>query len=712
MPQRRSGLQDSCGRLEAQCAALGEARPRCGRGAEPAPRLAGRRLPGDAAEAMAALVQVPWRDWGEWRRAYTLLFPAGGLPHPCAPCSPVLDGRDAGAVEAGVLWWREARALLSVWRSRGVRAPALVDATLELLEVVLLDWAARLGGGEAEPLALRLAYGMAVVRGVNLATDELQKGQFAQSVLELAASVGMPRWVVDVRHDATHGQRLPGLQMLRMASEALLLWLRDFYWARQARCAADTDKQLAAAAQACATQLSALEALLSGGEGQDDTLMKADEIDDCVDQLCSAVPQHLFVSQLAPGLVGLMLGARFQPGPRAVGGLASWERAMAGLDDVYQGLTGVVLGLLCDALCAGVSATATATATGAGAGAATPAQAGSGGEPAAPGAGSAPAAPADKAARRKRRRAEAAAEADAKAAAAQASNTRCEPARETASAAEQRLERALAWTRYLCSRRWFSLGDDSLSLFQGVVLAVVYPSKWTPAQAAFMWGAAPAALQDRATLSRAARKALMDPHPWAQRLLAAVLPALALAADCTDALELATALVRTKLGTDTARVRGAAPSRRDLDDLVARADDEAKAPWRVVSSWASLPIGAGGVGVGVGGLAHAHAEQQQGQQQDHQEKNFQQQDLPQQKKQHRPQQANQVELETEEAGSEHAGAETQAEADAKALAEARASGLAAIEAVAKRTRLFFFGRGRGVAQQSQALPLAPPFIKE
>jgi hypothetical protein len=637
---------------------------------------------------MAALVQVPWSDWGEWRRGYTLLFPAGGLPHPCAPCSPVLDGHDAGTVEAGVLWWREARALLSVWRSRGVRAPALVDATLELLEVVLLDWAARLGGGEAEPLALRLAYGMAVVRGVNLATDDLQKGQFAQSVLELAASVGMPRWVVDVRHDATHGHRLPGLQMLRMAAEALLLWLRDFYWARQARCAADTDKQLAAAAQACATQLSALDALMAGGEGQDDTLIKADEIDDCVDQLCSAVPQHLFVSQLAPGLVGLMLGARFQPGPRAVGGLASWERALAGLDDVYQGLTGVVMGLLCDALCAGVSAPATGA--GAGAGAATAAQAGSGGEPAAPGAGSAPVASADKAARRKRRRAEAAAEADAKAAAAQASNTRREPARETASAAEQRLERALAWARYLCSRRWFSLGDDSLSLFQGVVLAVVYPSKWTPAQAAFMWDAAPAALQDRATLSRAARKALMDPHPWAQRLLAAVLPAIALAADCTDALELATALVRTKLGTDTARVRGAAPSRRDLDDLVARADDEAKAPWRVVSSWASQPIGACRDPAEQGGLAHA--EQQQGQQQDHQ-----QQDRQQQKEKQRHQQASRVELETVEVGSEDAGAETQAEADAKALAEARASGLAAIEAVAKRTRLFFLGRGRGVA---------------
>jgi hypothetical protein len=42
----------------------------------------------------------------------------------------------------------------------------------------------------------------------------------------------------------------------------------------------------------------ALEALLAGGEGQDDTLMNADEIDDCVDRLCSAVPQHLFVSQL------------------------------------------------------------------------------------------------------------------------------------------------------------------------------------------------------------------------------------------------------------------------------------------------------------------------------------------------------------------------------------------------------------------------------
>jgi hypothetical protein len=628
---------------------------------------------------MAALVQVPWSDWGEWRRAYALLFPAGGLPHPCAPCSPVLDGYDAGTAEAGVLWWREARALLSVWRSRGVPPPALVDATLELLEVVLMDWAAAVGGGEVEPLALRLSYGMAVVRGVNQATDDLQKGQFAQSILELAASVGIPRWVVDVRHDATHGQRLPGLQMLRMAAEALLLWLRDYYWARQARTASSTDKQLSAAAQACATQLSALEALLAGGgdDGDADAQVKADEIDDCVDHVCSAVPQHLFVSHLAPGLVRLMLGSRFQPGPRAVGGLASWERVLAGLDDAYLGLTGVVLGLLCDTLCAGVSAAASPGATAAFASA----EAGAAGE-----------APADKAARRKRRRAEAAAEADAKAAAAQASNTRRDLARESLSAAEQRLERALAWVRYLCSRRWFSLGDESLSLSQGVVLASIYPTKWTPAQAAFMWDAAPAELQDRAVLSRAARKALMDPHPWAQRLLSAVLPAIALAADCTDALELATALIRTKLGTNTARMRGTGPSSSELDGLVARADAEATAPWRRVSCWASLPIGVhrDPAEPVMGGHSHV-AQEQEAEHEEERGEDDQQKTLKQQQQRRRRRKPAQVQIAVE-AGSFDAGARAEADPEARSKT---------LEDVAKKTRLFFFGPG--ASQKGSAL---------
>jgi len=44
--------------------------------------------------------------------------------------------------------------------------------------------------------------------------------------------VGLPRWLVEVRHDGTHS-RLPSLEVLRLAASQLLQWLRGFYWEPQ-----------------------------------------------------------------------------------------------------------------------------------------------------------------------------------------------------------------------------------------------------------------------------------------------------------------------------------------------------------------------------------------------------------------------------------------------------------------------------------------------
>lgn len=44
---------------------------------------------------------------------------------------------------------------------------------------------------------------------------------------------GIPRILVDVRHDASHNE-LPSLTLLRLASSAALSWLHSAYWQRQA----------------------------------------------------------------------------------------------------------------------------------------------------------------------------------------------------------------------------------------------------------------------------------------------------------------------------------------------------------------------------------------------------------------------------------------------------------------------------------------------
>lgn len=43
---------------------------------------------------------------------------------------------------------------------------------------------------------------------------------------------GLPRVLVDVRHDATHNE-LPSLAMLRLAADHALAWLNASYWQRQ-----------------------------------------------------------------------------------------------------------------------------------------------------------------------------------------------------------------------------------------------------------------------------------------------------------------------------------------------------------------------------------------------------------------------------------------------------------------------------------------------
>eukprot|EP01134_Creolimax_fragrantissima_P004606 CFRG4606T1 len=81
---------------------------------------------------------------------------------------------------------------------------------------------------------LRLMHSMAVVRFVNGMVDSVQRGTHARSVSALAAELGLPEWVVDFRHDATH-TALPSLESCRMTSKYVLDWLKVKYWVHQAR---------------------------------------------------------------------------------------------------------------------------------------------------------------------------------------------------------------------------------------------------------------------------------------------------------------------------------------------------------------------------------------------------------------------------------------------------------------------------------------------
>ncbi|KAF0754340.1 hypothetical protein AaE_005372 [Aphanomyces astaci] len=68
-----------------------------------------------------------------------------------------------------------------------------------------------------------------VVRCVNGLVDASQRGAYAQAVSSLALRIGIPLWIVDIRHEAAH-TKLPSLPTLQLACQTLRQWLFEHYW--------------------------------------------------------------------------------------------------------------------------------------------------------------------------------------------------------------------------------------------------------------------------------------------------------------------------------------------------------------------------------------------------------------------------------------------------------------------------------------------------
>jgi hypothetical protein len=153
---------------------------------------------------------VAWRDWSAWLAACDAVV---GLP-------TVGDASSAPQVAA-------ARAQLDALALSGHGGLA-ITLTAQMLPV-----AVDLATCERATLpAARLAASMLLVRVVNGFADAQQTGMYAQSVMELAERMGLPRMLVDVRHEATHGI-LPSQAILRRCLDAAWRWLRDRYWLPQ-----------------------------------------------------------------------------------------------------------------------------------------------------------------------------------------------------------------------------------------------------------------------------------------------------------------------------------------------------------------------------------------------------------------------------------------------------------------------------------------------
>ena len=152
--------------------------------------------------------QTPWIDFQEWTQVKRQLLP--------------YSTTETHRIRRGL-------ARVSTWSCRG-RVPLSVQSTAQLLRIKVSDDAQH---PTQDPDVLRLSYSMAIVRLVNGIVEPAQRTKtHASSVADTAERLGLPRWFVDVRHDATH-TTLPSLYTLRMAANTALLWLTSHYWDKQ-----------------------------------------------------------------------------------------------------------------------------------------------------------------------------------------------------------------------------------------------------------------------------------------------------------------------------------------------------------------------------------------------------------------------------------------------------------------------------------------------
>ncbi|XP_052776926.1 uncharacterized protein LOC128214479 [Mya arenaria] len=117
---------------------------------------------------------------------------------------------------------------ISVWESRALnRLPMAVDSTAALVKANIEYTKSSHPVGNCH--RLRELYSMAVIRFVNIFTERNQQKAHALPVHLAASYLGVPNWIVDLRHDATHAA-LPSLTELRAATQWCLDWLKTEFW--------------------------------------------------------------------------------------------------------------------------------------------------------------------------------------------------------------------------------------------------------------------------------------------------------------------------------------------------------------------------------------------------------------------------------------------------------------------------------------------------
>jgi ribosomal biogenesis protein LAS1 len=179
--------------------------------------------------------QVPWRD--EWelqavgKALLSVLYPQKSQDHSNPQEQDIHEVHHSSQVMSIM----EAFEMISVWKSRLNSTEGLPHAIESTEALALMYWRdlqrESLSSSASAVMTisimeLRLGYASAIVRCINGFADSLQQQRaMAASVSNLCGILGIPSWLVDIRHEAAHNA-LPSLEVLKLAASTLLEFLK------------------------------------------------------------------------------------------------------------------------------------------------------------------------------------------------------------------------------------------------------------------------------------------------------------------------------------------------------------------------------------------------------------------------------------------------------------------------------------------------------
>ncbi|XP_048437636.1 uncharacterized protein LOC103946347 isoform X1 [Pyrus x bretschneideri] len=164
---------------------------------------------------------VPWLSWDEWLFVEESLF------------------SNSPDIVASAL------RRISTWRSRGC-LPIVIEVTASIIEIQQKDphfrkdqsndaldncRTAQSNDVSLSEEMLAMLYCMAIMRLVNGVVEKTRK-KTEVSIAVAADAIGIPRTLIDIRHEGSH-RELPTLVVVRTASLKALDWLKCYYWEPQ-----------------------------------------------------------------------------------------------------------------------------------------------------------------------------------------------------------------------------------------------------------------------------------------------------------------------------------------------------------------------------------------------------------------------------------------------------------------------------------------------